>query len=110
DHRDTAILDASLEGHDIVINPQVHSERLAREYGGGKARLMAENAYRIVAGEGLEDGPTRNPKAAQSGKNGSRKASAAGYLRIRMYRIAIAGQAIQQRQIRTGWIVDRSTR
>ena len=93
--------------HGVVpVDPHRNGERLAREHGTREPGLHGAEAGHVRAAELMQQGPCREAVGAEAVEDGPIEPGALGELGIGVQRVAVTGQAVEQRLVGTGRVGD----
>src|SRR6476620_8207289 len=106
DDGDVARFDLGLERNHVAVLPQIHRHGLAGIDRRREPRDMLPESGRIVVRIGLQDSAAGNAVGAHAVQDRLWKAGALGKFGIRMQRIAVAAEPVDQRLIRTRRDID----
>ena len=106
DDHHVAFLEAGAEGGDGAVFPHIHEDRFAGEDGGREADVEAGDRRVVIIGDRAENGAAAGAVGAQPVQDRRGEPGGGGEFRVRMQRVAVTGQPVEQRLISPGVHLD----
>ena len=100
EHDHVALHHAGAEGDALAVGPHLRADGLAGEHRRREAHLQALEPRRVAAAAGLDDGAAGHAVGAQPVQDRRLEAAGGRGLGVGVQRVAVAGEAIDQRRVR----------